>query len=228
VTGMFFPDDPSFKGVDSLVELNNNMYIGISNKKSGGASASLFGNCMERLINIDGQTKSKELNHIINLSRGKNLKKDVMVILYEWAFHPKTNYLYKYITSPYTNNPIQIKNDIKKGNINDIIERLCYNISKKYKLTAKVEQNLPNSLSYIITHEMANRLNNDKNALDAIALVLAAKDYYQFDLNGKKFNEGDVLYSIKHTGSSKIKILGSRAVSNDINISQSKVTYQIY
>lgn len=231
ITGVFFPNDPSFKGVDSVIELNGSMYVGISNKKSGGASASLFGNCMEKLIEANNDINSNTLGLLVNLSKGKDLRRDVVKILYEWAFHSQSNYLSSYIQrTPYINNPYQIKIDIQRGNINDIISILSDNIKNvrgAYKPTGKVLDNMPQSLSYIITHEIANRINSDKNALNIIGKVLAAKDYYQFDLNGNKFNNGVVQYKVKHTGSSEIKILGSRAVSNDINISQSKITYQI-
>jgi len=230
VAKVIFPTDPSFKAVDSIVETDKGTIIKISSKKGKGAAASLYGNIISYIIKYNIDVKGTVLDELVQSAQGYNLKRAVLDTMYEWAF--KNLSVFKNIDM----NPTDFKTELikykKTGETKyqeqfDKVSNAIIKLNKKH-FQGKKLQSLPFSISHFISSEMADKLNNDKKSMLMILRILGEENYFQVSLNNNFVKTGKAIYTVKHSGSNKIKILSSRAVTNDPALSQAKINYEIY
>ena len=75
---------------------------------------------------------------------------------------------------------------------------------------------------------MTEKLNNDKASMRKILRILGEENYYQVSLHPSFTKTGKAKYTVKHSGSNKVRIVTSRATYGDPSLSQAKVNYEIY
>ena len=230
VKKVIFPTSPSFKAVDSIVETDKGTIIKISSKKGKGASASLYGNVILHILDLNIDVGNTVLNELVQSSQGYNLKRDVLSAMYEWAF--KHTNIFKDINigpSDFKTELVKYKKSGESGfqeQFDKVSNNIIKNNSSHFK--GKKLDNLPFSISHYISGEMAERLNNDKQSMALILRILGEENYFQVSLNNNFIKTGNAQYTVKHSGSNNIRILSSRAVFGDPSLSQAKINYEIY
>ena len=71
--GFYIPDDPSFKGVDSLIQMKTGEFVAISSKFDRGAAASLIGNVLPGAMKKFSSLKPCTLKTLADICKKKSI-----------------------------------------------------------------------------------------------------------------------------------------------------------
>jgi hypothetical protein len=215
----FIPDDPSFSGVDSIVNMPDATYA-ISSKFDKGAAASLFANvvpgAIKRISSLSDCTL-KDLATICKkgaISPEKNAKR----IVYEWGVN--------YLLGMNIKSPEKIVDIIRANKTSPEQMAVCgrvIDIMKKEN-DPRLEK-MPYSLSSFFNKKLSEALTKDSK--DEIISIVSAKSYYQFNLDKKSFIKGELNFRCVKAGETDIIIKGDKASRDDIACKQGWINYEI-
>ena len=225
------PTDPAFSGVDVFFCMKDGSIIPVSNKYGKGAAASFFTNVMPEAMSVPLKTLSdsplKDLVKIANklssialMSKGGAGGK-AKFIIYEYGIRNILGISKSVIKDPYKD----IYEIIRTGKTTPNVTRVVSAIKKYKGVDAVVVKNLPASVTAFFCREIAKQFNASKGANEDMAKILAGKNYWQANLNDRKWFKGDVDYRLTNSGEVKINVIGSKAPTTDIVASQGLVNY---
>ena len=229
------PIDPAFAGVDTFLELQNGCKVAISNKYGKGAAASFFANILPYAMKYKKESKARTtLRYLIEIAESKGVTPEKMKgrgapskqILYEYGFRHILNISPTVIRDPYS-----IYTKIKQG-INDNDIAIIINSVKTYLDdrtttllgTADIEKHLPKSLTSFFARVTAEQLNQKEN-LDPMIDILAGKNFWQANLDARKWKEGIISYSMFNSGEINLQIIGSKGAIKDIEMKEGMINY---
>ena len=225
------PTDPAFSGVDVFFSMKDGSIIPVSNKYGKGAAASFFTNIMPEAMSVPLKTLSdsplKDLVKIANVLSSVDLMKKggaggkAKYIIYEYGIRNILGISKSVIKDPYKD----IYETIRTGKTNPKVTKVLGAIKKYKGADAVVIKNLPASVTAFFCREIAKKFNGSKNANEDMAKILAGKNYWQANLNDRKWFAGDVDYRMTNSGKVIIDVIGSKAPTTDIVASQGLVNY---
>lgn len=217
----YIPNDPAFKGVDSLIEMQDGSTIAISSKFDRGAMASLIANIVPGAVKKHSSLSASTLKDLAEICKRRNIdpERKAKDIVYEWGI----NYYLKMGHS----NPVAVYDEIRTNKMSketlDVISKVRDQLKKDHD--TRRESALPHSLSQFFTVKMANAL--VKDSVDQIISIVSAKEYYQMNLDKRKFLEGECIFTCVKAGSSAVNVRGDKAVYNDLSCKQGWVNYEV-
>ena len=219
-----FPDDPQFKGVDSVIMDEEGNQYPISSKSAKGASASFVGNVLATGAQYcDKFDKSyfKELCEI----KSDNPRLAGPAFAFEAGLNKFLNMN--------VGRPGDVLADIKSNlNSPDKIGSITSEVAKKIRQYPKptgtitsptkdlIDSNLPYSTTAFLAREIANKIMSDKKSVDQIEGLLAGKQYYQANLNLAKFKKNVVEFKVTKTDNLKFKLTAGKGQAKDPTMSQ--------
>lgn len=228
IKSFFVPKDPSFAGLDSMIQLKNGELVSISSKYGIGARASIFSNLLPG-----------------GVANFKNLKKSPFRDLCEIVIKNKINpeqgrktivYIYgiKHILKMKSGSSVQeikdalmIYEDLRKQKLSkktlEAIKKLANHEESAPEFTGK----LPKSVTAFFNRTLAERLNNNKNAIEDIKKVLAGKNFWQANLDINKWREGQVYYRFTSSKKIDVKIIGNKSSIDDIMARYGWINYEL-
>jgi len=232
VKSFIVPSSPSFTGIDSLFKMKDGSFISISSKSGAGASASFHSNLLPKLVSYvenGGKVKNPLLKYMVEVIRRRNDMKNM-----EFIYTMGLNFLMgKYLKGGYgtfiKNNPYSIYTNISNNKIT-IYEEYVMEAVKKgkwpiMKNMKKIEEKLPNSLTYFLCQNLAAIVNSDNNALQLLKQFLT---YWQANLDSKKFaSSGDVTFKMVQTNRGRLSMMQGKGSMNSVKSEQGRFTYII-
>ena len=114
---------------------------------------------------------------------------------------------------------------LRQGKVTPTTRKVVTAIEKYSGVDAVVIKNLPKSVTAFFCREIAKKLNGNKGASTDMTKILAGKNYWQANLNDRKWFSGDVSYRMTNSGNVKINVIGSKAPTTDIVASQGLINY---
>ena len=222
------PVDSSFPGVDSMFKTHDGTIIPISSKSGKGAPSSFHTNVMPVLSNNkDIKVTSKLLNYMINIYKSKDLKN--LDFIYHVGIGLMKPYLKGSIGQSILKSPYSIYTNIMHGNIGENEEYLINVIKSNRNKWADASHidDLPNSMTYWLSKNIAELINNDKSAIETITKALSYKNFYQANLNLPKFLSGNVEFDITHSGGGKVKMTHGKGSFHSVKSEQGRLSYII-
>ena len=227
------PIDPAFAGVDTFLELQNGCKIAVSNKYGKGAAASFFANILPYAMMHKEETKGT-LKALVDIAENKSTAEKMKgkgapskEILYEYGFRKILKINKNTISDPYA-----VYTKIKSGNTNSDSDITLVTAKVKAYLSAHssllgapdIEKLLPNSLTSFFARVTAEQLNKKEN-IDIMIDILAGKNFWQANLNNKKWKDGQVYYDMFNSGEIKLEIIGSKGAIKDIEMKEGMLNY---
>ncbi len=213
------PNDPSFSGVDSFIELHSGEFISISSKFGVGAKASFFSNLLEKAVKNRNKMKPSVLKNIADFVAAKGLDyKKSKDIVYGYGFE-------KILRTKVDLNKVweDTKNGKKSADVNKAILAIRANKHSNPDLNKK----LPKSISAFFNRTLAAQLQGDQVSLDQIVSILSGKDYWQANLNQNAWGKGFTKFKFTKAGKSRVKITGNKSAADDPSCKQGWINYEL-
>ena len=225
------PNDPSFAGVDSFIILESGDIVSISNKYGKGAAASFFTNILPKSIRYADYLQDSVLKQIIKSAFQATVtpleleqKRKAKKIVYQYGIH---NILgLNKIVDTYS-----IYNDIKDNKTLDKMKaetiEVISAIQNYPNLNANIKNQLPLSVTAFFCREIVKKLNDDSKSVEQMLKILSGKNFWQANLNNKKWKDGDIEYSFINSGDCSIKIISSKSAIGSLTADQGLINYEI-
>ncbi len=215
----YIPDDPSFSGIDSIVDTADATYA-ISSKFDKGAAASLFANVMPAAIKRIASLRNNTLKDLATICKkgAINPDKNAKRIVYEWGVN--------YLLGMGIKSPEKIVDIIRANKTSPEQAAVCgrvIDIMKKEN-DPRLDK-MPYSLSSFFNKKLSEALTKDSK--DDIINIVSAKSYYQFNLDKKSFIKGELNFRCVKAGETDIIIKGDKASRDDITCKQGWINYEI-
>lgn len=215
------PTDPSFSGVDSFVQFNNEEKLAISSKAGAGAKASIFTNLVPNAIKMLSDQPNTSFTKFCKYLNDKNIKAtDSKTAVWTYAIRVLLN-----IPANKVADPVKLQSDIRLKQASIELPLVLKELEKKYELAANEKAALPDSLSVIFSKRIAEEFNED--SLQQINNILQGKDYYQANLSTTDWAKGAIKFTFTKAGSGKVKIFGDKSAVTDITAKQGWINYEI-
>jgi hypothetical protein len=223
----YIPDDPTFSGIDSIIQFSDGTYLPISNKFGKGAKASIFSNVMAKGLTTYGKMAPSVFRDLCIAAQqagvtAKDLaaKRGSMPIVYEYGL--------RYVLGiNYIHDPMTVYYALKSGNMTEDALSVITAIKHSPLAEEEVIRNLPHSVTAFFCRTIANKLNGDGAALAQMTEILSGKEFWQANLNTAKWDKGQVHFRMTSTSEMKLKIIGNKAVMSDISARQGTINYEI-
>jgi hypothetical protein len=228
--GFAVPDDPSFTGVDSFLEMSDGEIVPISSKYGVGAKASLFANLLPKAMKHQEKLPKSVLKSLCESAQNARITADTLEgkrgskeVLYT---HGVNKVLKLKITNPYA-----VFNDIKtkkklKG-LSPDSNKVISAIQSYPGVDKRIIEKLPFSVTAFFSREIADNLNNDKESVKAMLEILAGKNFWQANLDINNWKNGRISYKLVNSGKSSITVIGSKAAMDDIEAKQGMINYEL-
>ncbi len=142
-------------------------------------------------------------------------------IIYEYGIRKLLKFSKAQIRDPYND----VYEPLRQGKATPTTRKVVAAIEKYSGVDAVVVKNLPKSVTAFFCREIAKEFNASKGANEDMAKILAGKNYWQANLNDRKWFDGDVDYRMTNSGKVKINVIGSKAPTTDIVASQGLINY---
>ena len=220
----YLPNDPKFSGVDCFVVCNDGTYA-ISNKSDVGAAASFFSNVMPGALKKEKDIKGSTLRELIKVCKKLNTTSKNKEILFEWGIN---HLLGMNIPSPHnivqsiTKNTISVKDAAVIDAVKKYMAKSTEH-TRKGKDGSRLEL-MPNSITSFFNYELGSRL--EKDSLADIIEIVAAKGYYQLNLNLNEMSKnGKLHYSCVKAGDTDLKLVSNKSAWKDITAKQGYLNY---
>lgn len=234
-TKFIIPDDPSFSGVDSAVQLRDGTIVPISSKLGAGAKASIFTNFMPKAMEKKSLKKSV-IKDLVAAAKSAGVTKQKLDskqgskdIVYEYGVRTICG-----LSSTVVPDPYAVYEDIRRAGLKGDLKKLSAPtlkviaaINKNSDIPQNVKDALPLSVTAAFNREIARRLNEDEVSKNLVAEILAGKDFYQANLDVSKWKKGEVYFRLLHSGAATVSFIGSKAAINDIDAKQGLVNYEL-
>lgn len=232
IKDFFVPDDPSFSGFDSAFTLSDGSVIPISSKLGVGAKASIFTNFMPKIMDhpipmnsIVGRMKKSALS--VGITKNElERKKGSKNITYEFGIREILKISKNQIPDTYSIF-MEAKKNPKFENYSKELRLVVDEIMKHPHIDKKVKDLLPMSITSAFSREIARLLNQDHDSYELFVKILAAKKFYQANLDLAKWKRGEVFFKLLPSGEAKLSFIGSKAAINDIDAKQGLVNYEL-
>lgn len=234
------PTDPAFTGVDVFFLMNDDTIISISNKYGKGAAASFFANLLPYIMN-SSKVPAGPLKDIVNIANIKSSSEQMKgrgapskQILYEYGF----NHILGSATENLDNrtdvnairDPYSVYTSIKKNESTNDVDTVVdaaiqyLGIHKDLKSAETIKQELPNSLTSFFARVTAERL-NQSTPINFMLKILKGKNYWQANLDQRKWMNGEISYSIFSSSNIELEIIGSKGAIKDIEMKEGMLNY---
>ena len=235
ITRMIYPLSQSFKGADSVAELNDGKMIPISSKAGEGAAASFFGNLF--LLVVDNpkyrpngsiMKKIYDAAKSVGVISEQTLKTGVKKIIYEYGIRNILELSKTDVPDTY-----QVFSEFKKF---DKVTQYSPSVRKaftaiKAKMTAEGDklavQKLDESTTVFFCKMIAQKMNNDLPTMKVMTEILGQKPYYQVNLDVSKVKKGELSFSIVEAAGGSVVMIGNKSSYNNIDASQGTISYKI-
>jgi len=226
------PTDPAFSGVDVFFCMKDGSIIPVSNKYGKGAAASFFTNLLPEALSVPLKTLSnsplKDIVKVANslgvtvaIAKKGGVNGKAKPIIYEYGIRKLLGFSKTQIRDAYTD----VYEPLRQGKMTPITRKVVAAIEKYSGVDAVVIKNLPKSVTAFFCREIAKELNANKGASQDMTKILAGKNYWQANLNDRKWSKGDVDYRMTNSGNVVINVIGSKAPTTDIVASQGLINY---
>ena len=213
---VYIPDDPSFEGVDSFVEMQNGDFIAISSKFDRGAAASLFASVVTLAMQNYNHLPNCTLKTVAAIAK-KVGPKSAKKIVYEWG----CNHFLKLNIR----NPDKVMDSIRAKQrtpeVVKVIGAAMDAMTKDYD--NKRLDALPFSLTSYFNMKLADALMKDSK--DEIISLIQAKEYYQMTLDKRSWQQGKVKFTCTKAGKTDIQVVGNKSTIADITAKQGWINY---
>lgn len=226
------PTDPAFSGVDVFFCMKDGSIIPVSNKYGKGAAASFFTNLLPEALSVPLKTLSNSpLKDIVKIA--DSLQVTVAIakkggpngkakpIIYEYGIRKLLGFSKAQIRDAYAD----VYEPLRQGKMTPTTNKVVKAIENYSGVDAVVIKNLPKSVTAFFCREIAKNLNASKGASTDMTKILAGKNYWQANLNDRKWAKGDVDYRMTNSGNVVINVIGSKAPTTDIVASQGLINY---
>tara|TARA_Y100000310_G_scaffold339687_1_gene433136 strand:+ start:770 stop:2098 length:1329 start_codon:yes stop_codon:yes gene_type:complete len=225
------PDDPSFPGIDSLIELNDGTMVPISSKFGVGAKASFFSNLLPKAMNTIGNIKPSTILKIAKVTNKLGLtadnlekKKGAKDILYHFGVNE--------ILGIKTDKALDIFQDINKNGKtqkfkNPLTMKVLLAIQNQKGLDPRIKKGLPFSVTAFFSRTIAAMLMANKPSMDEMKRILSGKNFWQANLNITVWRKGNILFKMTTTKKVELKIIGSKSSIDDISGKQGMLNYEL-
>lgn len=212
------PNDPSFSGVDSFVEMMDGTFYGVSSKFGVGAKASFFTNLLD-----------KGIKNRMNLR--PSVFKSICDTCAENGFEYKRSrdivYTYGIKKILGLNIPITVYNEIVQNNYKSPNVVKLVNAIKAKKPSDEIVRKLPVSVSAFFNRKIAEMLNNDQASMDQVVEILQGKDYWQANLQTDDWLNGKLRFKYVKAAKARVKFIGSKSAIDDITCKQGWINYEL-
>lgn len=228
--GFAVPDDPSFTGVDSFLEMSDGEIVPISSKYGVGAKASLFANLLPKAMKYQDKLPKSVLKSLCESAKNARISGDTLEgkrgskeVLYT---HGVTQILKLKISNPYSVFS-DIKNNKKLKGLSSDSNKVISAIQAYPGVDKRIIDKLPLSVTAFFSREIADKLNNDKNSVQAMLEILAGKNFWQANLDINNWKNGKINYKLVNSGKASITVIGSKAAMDDIEAKQGMINYEL-
>jgi hypothetical protein len=214
------PASENFPCCDSAILTGNNRMIVISSKFGEGAAASFFSNILEPARKL----KPTKLKKAPILCKVANCPGEALEVIYEYGIRHILKIGKYNIDDPYN-----VYMELRLGAIGSDTKQVISAVKKLSKnvhiLKHLNEEKGYSSITGFFTREMARRLNECPGSVELMKEILAAKEFYQANLNIAKWMEGKIEFKFSYSGNIELKLEGRRASLADVSAHSGKIGY---
>jgi hypothetical protein len=214
------PASASFPCCDSALLAGNNKMFVVSSKFGEGAAASFFSNILGPAKKIDPKITKKApvLSKILKCGNYD----DPIKIIYEYGI--------KHVLGINTvDDPYNVYMELRLGadgsDSRKVIAAIKKQTTNPHILKYLTEEYNYSSVTGYFTREIARDLNGCPKSIALMKDVLAAKEFYQSNLNIPKWMEGTIEFKFSHSGNIELKLDGRKASLMDISSQSGKICY---
>lgn len=226
VKAFHLPTDPQFAGVDSFLEMKDGSYYAISSKFEKGAAASFFANLMEVALEQYRTFKPSFFKTLCETARAHQLQaKQSSNLVYTWGAR-----LILKMNAIVLPRPIDAYVQLRDKKIGPEAKKVVLSISASpqlKKLSPRIKEKLPYSVSAFFTHSLVMRLQEDPVSLQQITSILAGKDYWQANIVKLQWLKGILEFKILRSGQASLKLEGNKSSIDDITAKQGWINYRL-
>ncbi len=253
---IIIPVSSCFSSIDCAILTKSRDLIPISNKFGAGARASFFAHLLPRAANLKWRelAKAPVLKNLVDCHR--EFFKCQREIVYRYGVRhilglgiadcpdPYSFYV-RLAGSSLISGKTSSRKNTRKGtgenvgfkthlptNLSLGDERIINDIRNKCGNHKQILENLTpekgySSVTGFFTHRMASDLNNCPGSIEAVKKLLAAKSFYQANLNIPKWMKGDVEYTLAPGGKMDLVFCGNKAPFTDLTAQKGLLTYRL-
>jgi hypothetical protein len=217
-SSVVFPTSSSFSGVDVAI-YSNFESVPISHKFGVGAKASFFTNLLPKILVNRSQVKKSWalydfLKSVDSVDRDVSRSKEMV---YNYGVRTVLGIGQETILDPF---------DIYRLLINGLpgsnyVRMVVSQIKRQCTLKSILDRLTPacnySSITGFFTREIAARLNSCDKSSQFMTSLLADQNFYQANLNTKKWLGGEIEYSWLHSSDAVLNILGSKCSLTDLS-----------
>jgi hypothetical protein len=200
--------------------------VPISNKFGQGAKASFFTNLLPKIVSQKKRIKkSWALWNVLKAAEMADFdERRAKEIVYNYGV--RTALGITTIEAPYA----EVFTAIVNGNVSRrSVRTVCAKIRSATSNTKILDRLTPehgySSITGFFTRALAADLNNCPHSIDFLKELIAAKDFYQVNLNPSKWMKGEIEYKYVPSGNVSLTMLGDKATLSDITAKQGLVNY---
>lgn len=224
------PNDPSFSGIDSIVEFRENQYLPLSSKFGVGAAASIFSNIMTKGIIQYKTYKPSVFKDLCACAMSIGVTKQDLEskrkskeIVYEYGIRNILG-IKKGNNKGQVFNTMEVYQDLKANKKTPGVITVLTAIMDKCR-DEQILKKLPKSITAFFTREIARLLNACKESMKQIHAILLGKKYWQASLDTNKWKKGEVEFKMTRSGNSSVNIIGNKSAMDDLDAKQGTINY---
>lgn len=217
------PVSSCFSGIDCAIINYNGTVVPISNKFGQGAKASFFSNLLPKIVRQKRKVnKNWSLQNVLDAAERVDYdERRAKEIVY--------NYGVKTTLNLDIETPFNVYKSIQNREETDDVRRVVSSIREKSTseniLSLLKPEHGYSSVTGFFTRSLAADLNACSDSIDFMKGLLAAKGFFQVNLNRVKWNKGEIEYSYVKSGDVSLTLIGDKSSLTDITAKQGLVNY---
>tara|TARA_Y100000310_G_scaffold97913_1_gene95584 strand:+ start:2675 stop:4009 length:1335 start_codon:yes stop_codon:yes gene_type:complete len=232
VLHFIMPDDPSFPGIDSVIELKDGSVLPISSKFGVGAAASFFSNILPKGVKyktkITGKSVFKDIiNTAVSLRYTEaklEAKQGGKEILYTYGINT--------LLGMKATKPMKVFDSAKAaaGNPSKLSPEASEAMERALSfktINPGVRKAMPKSLTSFLSRQTADRLRKDSVAMTQMNKILAGKNFWQANLKEAAWKKGKIEFHMVTSGKAQLKIIGNKGGISDISGGGGMLNYEL-
>lgn len=220
------PNSSCFSGIDCAIMQYDKQLVPISNKFGQGAKASFFTNLLPKIVSQKKRIKkSWALWNVLKAAEMADFdERRAKEIVY--------NYGVRTTLGLDQAEPYEVFRSIIAGNVTGRDVRSVVAAIRRSDASDNIRALLRpehgySSITGFFTRRLARDLNNCPKSIDFLKELIAAKDFYQVNLNPSKWMKGEIEYKYVPSGNVSLTLMGDKATLSDLSAKQGLVNYSM-
>jgi hypothetical protein len=217
------PNSSCFSGIDCAIMQYDRKLVPISNKFGQGAKASFFTNLLPKIVSQKKRIKkSWALWKVLKAAEMADFdERRAKEIVYNYGVRA----LGLDIEEPYEVFKSIVNGKLAGRDVRSVVAAIRRGNPSDSVLSLLKPEHGYSSITGYFTRRLARDLNNCPASIEFLKELIAAKDFYQVNLNPSKWMKGEIEYKYVPSGNVSLTMMGDKATLSDLGAKQGLVNY---